>query len=152
MAAWWLISHNFAHRGFEKCLKISPESQPRSARRNVTAWLGLSDAGTASRDAGMCRRKLSEWPLALEELNNSWRKLQGKNGFVSGSEFLHSSDLDGNEKFAGVNALRGRPWDWHISGASFRKWPLRERKGYQSAAHEPRLWNLWKSARAQLSF
>lgn len=39
--------------------------------------------------------KLSEWPLALEELDNSWRKLQGKHWFVFGSKFLLSSDLDG---------------------------------------------------------
>lgn len=51
--------------------------------------------------------KLSGWPLALEELNKSWSKLQGENGFVFGCKFLPSPDLDGNEKFAGVNILRG---------------------------------------------
>jgi len=45
---------------------------------------GLSDAGTASSHAGVHQLKLSGWPPALEELNNSWGKLQGAHGLVSG--------------------------------------------------------------------
>lgn len=78
----------------------------------------------------MSTKKLCGWPAALEEVDDSWRKVGGKQGLSAAS--LPSSDLDGNEKFVGVNILRGRPeTDTHTQ----QKTPFRKRqrgggKGY----------------------
>lgn len=48
-----------------------------------------------------CRRKTPRMPPALQELDNSWRKLQGQRGLVFGLD-----DLDWNEEeLIGMNAV-----------------------------------------------
>lgn len=113
MAAWWLISHNSAHWGFEKCLKILPESQTCPTRRNVTARLGLSDAGTASRNSGMCHRKTLWMAPSPGRTRQQFEKTSGRAWPSLWLQVSPPSDLDGNEKCAGVNILWGCPQDLH---------------------------------------
>lgn len=103
MAAWWLISYNFAHWCFERCLKISPASQTCCARRNVTARLVLSDAGTASSRAGVdCQKSLWKAP-------RPWRSSTtvGENFSVLSATVHASCDLDRNRECGDENVWRG---------------------------------------------
>lgn len=150
MAAWWLISHNFAHQGFEKCLKISPESQSCSARRNVTARLGLSDAGTASRDAGMCRRKTLWMASSSATTQQQLEKTSGRAPVRLG---LHVSALLWPwwkwEVGVGVNILQGMSPGRHTCRSRFGKQPLRNAK---VIAQQSRQFNLWKSRGGEVVF